>query len=30
PSHAADNVRAGFGRRLDGKLRARIEKELAG
>ncbi|WP_044890333.1 aldo/keto reductase [Myxococcus hansupus] len=28
PSHAADNVRAGFGRLPDEKLRARIAKEL--
>ncbi|WP_237080143.1 aldo/keto reductase [Myxococcus xanthus] len=30
PSHAADNVRAGFGRLPDEKLRARIVKELEG
>ncbi|WP_240462424.1 hypothetical protein [Myxococcus sp. CA018] len=30
PSHAADNVRGGFGRMPDEKLRARIVKELEG
>ncbi|WP_255208030.1 hypothetical protein [Myxococcus sp. AM009] len=30
PSHAADNVRAGFGRMPDEKLRARLVKALEG